>query len=99
MQDIGAGNVDYTGGCDRAVAIGRPLYWGLAVDGANGVHGVLELLREELGITKGTAEQILANEEKKLEVINDSEEDKCPHCGNKLISEHNNDPLSLVKAV
>ncbi len=59
----------------------------------------LELLREELGITKGTAEQILANEEKKLEVINDSEEDKCPHCGNKLISEHNNDPLSLVKAV
>ena len=31
-----------------AVAIGRPLYWGLAVDGANGVHGVLELLREEV---------------------------------------------------
>ena len=32
----------------RAVAIGRPLFWGLAVDGANGVHGVLELLREEV---------------------------------------------------
>jgi isopentenyl diphosphate isomerase/L-lactate dehydrogenase-like FMN-dependent dehydrogenase len=32
----------------RAVAIGRPLYWGLAVDGAKGVHGVLELLREEI---------------------------------------------------
>ncbi len=32
----------------RAVAIGRPLYWGLAVDGADGVHGVLELLREEV---------------------------------------------------
>ncbi len=32
----------------RAVAIGRPLYWGLAVDGADGVHGVLELLREEI---------------------------------------------------
>ena len=32
----------------RAVAIGRPLYWGLSVDGANGVHGVLELLREEI---------------------------------------------------
>ena len=32
----------------RAVGIGRPLYWGLAVDGAEGVHGVLELLREEL---------------------------------------------------
>ncbi|MCH8831380.1 MAG: alpha-hydroxy-acid oxidizing protein [Chloroflexi bacterium] len=33
----------------RAVGIGRPLYWGLAVDGAEGVHGVLELLREEVG--------------------------------------------------
>ena len=32
----------------RAVAIGRPLYWGLAVDGADGVHGVLEILRVEL---------------------------------------------------
>jgi len=32
----------------RAVAIGRPLFWGLAVDGAVGVHGVLELLREEI---------------------------------------------------
>jgi 4-hydroxymandelate oxidase len=32
----------------RAVAIGRPFYWGLAVDGAEGVHGVLEILREEI---------------------------------------------------
>ena len=32
----------------KAVAIGRPLFWGLAVDGAEGVHGVLELLREEI---------------------------------------------------
>ena len=32
----------------RAVAIGRPSFWGLAVDGADGVHGVLELLREEI---------------------------------------------------
>ena len=31
----------------RAVAIGRPLYWGLAVNGADGVHGVLETLRRE----------------------------------------------------
>ncbi len=30
-----------------AVSIGRPLYWGLAVNGAEGVHHVLELLREE----------------------------------------------------
>ena len=32
----------------RAVGIGRPLFWGLAVNGAEGVHGVLELLREEV---------------------------------------------------
>ena len=32
----------------RAVGIGRPLYWGLAVNGGEGVHGVLELLREEI---------------------------------------------------
>ena len=30
-----------------AVAIGRPLYWGLAVNGAEGVHHMLEILREE----------------------------------------------------
>ena len=33
-----------------AVAIGRPLFWGLVVDGANGVHQVLEILRRELEI-------------------------------------------------
>ncbi len=32
----------------KAVAIGRPLFWGLAIDGSDGVHGVLELLREEV---------------------------------------------------
>ncbi|MDE0189488.1 MAG: alpha-hydroxy acid oxidase [bacterium] len=30
-----------------AVGVGRPLFWGLAVNGAQGVHHVLELLREE----------------------------------------------------
>jgi 4-hydroxymandelate oxidase len=32
----------------RAVGFGRPLFWGLAVGGAEGVHGVLEILRNEL---------------------------------------------------
>ena len=32
----------------KAVGIGRPLYWGLAANGAEGVHHVLELLREEV---------------------------------------------------
>lgn len=37
----------------RAVAVGRPLYWGLAVNGAEGVHGVLEILRAELDQVMG----------------------------------------------
>ncbi|HVB73047.1 MAG TPA: alpha-hydroxy acid oxidase [Ktedonobacteraceae bacterium] len=32
----------------RAVLIGRPVLWGLAANGADGVYGVLELLRQEL---------------------------------------------------
>jgi isopentenyl diphosphate isomerase/L-lactate dehydrogenase-like FMN-dependent dehydrogenase len=32
----------------RAVLIGRPALWGLAVDGAQGVFQVLEILRKEL---------------------------------------------------
>ncbi len=32
----------------RAVLVGRPILWGLAVNGAEGVHHVLELLRAEL---------------------------------------------------
>jgi isopentenyl diphosphate isomerase/L-lactate dehydrogenase-like FMN-dependent dehydrogenase len=32
----------------RAVLLGRPIVWGLAVDGAAGVTNVLELLRAEL---------------------------------------------------
>jgi 4-hydroxymandelate oxidase len=34
----------------RAVLIGRPVYWGLAVDGEAGVRQVLELLRAELAL-------------------------------------------------
>jgi isopentenyl diphosphate isomerase/L-lactate dehydrogenase-like FMN-dependent dehydrogenase len=32
----------------RAVLIGRPILWGLAVDGARGVQQVLEILHTEL---------------------------------------------------
>ena len=35
----------------KAVFIGRPLFWGLAVDGDKGVIRVLEILREEIEIT------------------------------------------------
>jgi 4-hydroxymandelate oxidase len=32
----------------RAVLVGRPVLWGLAVDGENGVRRILELLRGEI---------------------------------------------------
>jgi isopentenyl diphosphate isomerase/L-lactate dehydrogenase-like FMN-dependent dehydrogenase len=35
----------------KAVFIGRPLFWGLAVDGERGVIRVLDILREEIEIT------------------------------------------------
>jgi isopentenyl diphosphate isomerase/L-lactate dehydrogenase-like FMN-dependent dehydrogenase len=37
----------------RAVLIGRPLFWGLAVDGEAGVRAVLKMLRDELEIAMG----------------------------------------------
>ena len=37
----------------RAVLVGRPVLWGLAVDGGNGARRVLELLREELALALG----------------------------------------------
>ena len=37
----------------RAVLMGRPLFWGLAVDGEAGVKAVLEMLRDELDATMG----------------------------------------------
>ena len=46
----------------KAVAIGRPLFWGLAIDGADGVHGVLELLREEISRALGYCGQTDVND-------------------------------------
>ena len=37
----------------RAVLIGRPLFWGLAVNGEAGVSAVLEMLRDELDASMG----------------------------------------------
>lgn len=39
----------------RAVMIGRPVLWGLAVGGASGVRSVLEILREELSTAMALA--------------------------------------------
>ena len=37
----------------RSVLIGRPLFWGLAVNGEAGVLAILEMLRDELDATMG----------------------------------------------
>lgn len=37
----------------RAVLIGRPLFWGLAVDGESGLRAVLQMLRDELEMAMG----------------------------------------------
>ena len=37
----------------RAVLMGRPLFWGLAVNGEDGVTAVIEMLRDELAATMG----------------------------------------------
>jgi 4-hydroxymandelate oxidase len=39
----------------RAVLVGRPVLWGLALDGADGVRGVLEHLRAELDLAMALA--------------------------------------------
>lgn len=39
----------------RAVMIGRPVLWGLAIGGASGVRSVLEILREELSTAMALA--------------------------------------------
>ena len=37
----------------QAVLIGRPLFWGLAVNGESGLLSVLQILRDELEATMG----------------------------------------------
>ena len=37
----------------NAVLIGRPIFWGLAVNGAEGLRHLLELLREEFDSSMG----------------------------------------------
>ena len=60
----------------------------------------LDLLREELGIAKDVAEQILANEEEKIILAkNNHDNNKCPHCGNDLITTNQTSPISLIKAI
>jgi 4-hydroxymandelate oxidase len=39
----------------RAVMVGRPVVWGLAVAGERGVQGVLDLLRGELDVALALA--------------------------------------------
>lgn len=45
----------------------------------------LDTLREDLGLTKDVADQILANEEKKVATKNIKNIETCPHCGNSIV--------------
>jgi 4-hydroxymandelate oxidase len=40
------------------VMVGRPYLWGLAVDGADGVRRVLEILRDDLTLTMALAGRV-----------------------------------------
>jgi isopentenyl diphosphate isomerase/L-lactate dehydrogenase-like FMN-dependent dehydrogenase len=42
----------------RAVMVGRPYLWGLAVDGADGVRRILEILRDDLILTMALAGRV-----------------------------------------
>ena len=43
---------------------------------------------------------ILANEEEKIMLAKDNQDDnKCPHCGNDLIALNQTNPISLIKAI
>ncbi len=60
----------------------------------------LESLREELGIGKAVAEQILANEEKRVTSSKINQEDnKCPHCGYKIVVTNEDCSIPLIKAI
>jgi len=59
----------------------------------------LESLREELGIAKSAAEQILINEEKKLEKIKVNKGNTCLHCGNELVANNKNSPIALTNTI
>ncbi len=59
----------------------------------------LDSLREELGITKDVAEQILANEKEKQQVQKIYVQSKCPHCGNELSDHLKVNRAPYIKAV
>lgn len=59
----------------------------------------LDSLREKLGITKESAEQILSKEAKKAEKQKIVSKNKCPHCGNCLGDKGQKKSITFAKAI
>lgn len=60
----------------QLVFVGRPVIWGLAVDGQQGVKRVLEILKEELDNTMALAGTVSIKEITREYVINDNQSSK-----------------------
>lgn len=75
----------------RAVFLGRPVLWGLAVGGEEGVHHVLELLRAELELAmalSGCSKLAVSGSPYVLLLLHNFSDCVCPCCYFKLESEH-----------
>jgi voltage-gated potassium channel len=59
----------------------------------------LDLLREELGLTKGIADEILAKERDRINPSSFTQSRKCPHCGYELDSVNQDNSVALIKAM
>lgn len=59
----------------------------------------LDSLREELGITKVVADQILNDEERKSKKLRMQRDDKCPHCGVSINVKENFENIAMAKAI
>ena len=59
----------------------------------------LDSLRQELGLTKGLADQILINEERKSKTYQKQVWEKCPHCGVSLNPSDQYESIAIAKAM
>jgi voltage-gated potassium channel len=59
----------------------------------------LDLLRDELGIAKDTADEILNREKEKIKYFEANQQSKCPHCGYKLHVANLESSIPLEKAI
>lgn len=56
----------------KQVFVGSPAIWGLAIDGENGVHSVLEMIKKEFEVVMTLAGSSTLNEIKRTQVVHES---------------------------